>query len=213
MEPILVFDFETSGMPLWKEPSEDPGQPHIVQLGAVVFDAATRKPLQVLSLTVKPDGWDIDEAAIKAHGITVEHATRVGVPEGLVFHAFMGMWSRCTLRVAFNDTFDNRIARIACMRFLDEETADRFKDAPSACVMKMATPLCKLPPTPAMLAKGRKHYKSPSLIEAYRHFFGKPFAGAHNALQDARAAAQIYWKIKDLTPAGDGDDELPDEAA
>ena len=38
---ILCFDTETSGLPLFKEPSDQPGQPFVVTLGMVLLDPAT----------------------------------------------------------------------------------------------------------------------------------------------------------------------------
>lgn len=34
----IVYDTETTGLPLFSQPSEDPRQPHIVQLAAIVVD-------------------------------------------------------------------------------------------------------------------------------------------------------------------------------
>lgn len=34
----IFFDTETQGLPLWNDPSEDPRQPHIVQLAAALDD-------------------------------------------------------------------------------------------------------------------------------------------------------------------------------
>lgn len=39
---IHVMDCETTGLPLFKEPSEDPRQPHIVELAAMLIDGAHR---------------------------------------------------------------------------------------------------------------------------------------------------------------------------
>lgn len=39
MKPILFYDTETNGLPLWREPSNHPGQPHITQLAAELCDA------------------------------------------------------------------------------------------------------------------------------------------------------------------------------
>lgn len=39
MNPALFFDTETTGLPLFEQPSEDPRQPHIVQLAACLVDS------------------------------------------------------------------------------------------------------------------------------------------------------------------------------
>lgn len=45
MNAALFYDNETNGLPLFKEPSNHPGQPHIVQLAAVLVDLDTGKEL------------------------------------------------------------------------------------------------------------------------------------------------------------------------
>lgn len=54
MNPALFFDTETTGLPLFKEPSEDPRQPHIVQLGACLVDLDTWKTLATPILKIPP---------------------------------------------------------------------------------------------------------------------------------------------------------------
>mgnify|MGYP000116575521 FL=1 len=50
MNRVVFFDTETSGLPLFKLPSEHPDQPHIVQLGACLVDIDTRKVLSTAEL-------------------------------------------------------------------------------------------------------------------------------------------------------------------
>lgn len=33
----LVFDTETTGLPIWKEPSDHPDQPHVVDIAWTLF--------------------------------------------------------------------------------------------------------------------------------------------------------------------------------
>lgn len=40
---VLFYDTETSGMPLFDQPSSDPRQPHIVQLAAALVMRATAR--------------------------------------------------------------------------------------------------------------------------------------------------------------------------
>lgn len=68
------FDTETTGLPLFKEPSEHPGQPHIVQLGACLVDLDSREVLSTLDVMIKPDGWLIPDKVDAIHGITTEKA-------------------------------------------------------------------------------------------------------------------------------------------
>lgn len=45
MSLLCFWDTETQFLPLWKEPSEHPDQPHIVELAAVLVDTQTRAPM------------------------------------------------------------------------------------------------------------------------------------------------------------------------
>ncbi len=195
---ILVYDSETTGLPLWDKPSDDPGQPHIVQLAAVLVDPLTRQHVAAIDLIVKPEGWTIPAEVAAIHGITTERASRVGVPEVDVLGIFNALHRVANLRVAHNESFDMRILRIAYKRFHGPEPADAWKVAPAACTAKLATPHCKLPPTDRMKAVGRNHFKTANLSEAYQHFTGEEFVGAHSAMTDVLGCMAVYWAIMDL---------------
>lgn len=87
----IFFDTETTGIPNWKEPSEHPDQPHIVQLAAELVDLDTQEVLDSMDVIVKPDGWIISEEMTAIHGITNEHALEVGIPEELALDMLLAM--------------------------------------------------------------------------------------------------------------------------
>lgn len=207
MNPAVVFDFETSGLPLFEQPSEHPDQPHIVQLGAMLVDLDTRRELAVVDLIVRPDGWTIPEEVAKVHGITQEMAMDVGVREEVVVDALLALWQSeggaQRLRIAHNESFDARIMRIAIKRLIEPRSpalaqplSDVWKAGKAECTARLATPICKLPPTDRMRAAKRFHHKTPNLSEAYLHFTGQALEGAHNAMVDVRACAAVYFAIK-----------------
>lgn len=198
MPEKLFFDTETTGLPRYNEPSDDPGQPHIVQLAACLVDTDTRKVVASLDLIVKPDGWEIPEAATAIHGITHEHAMRFGVPEALAVDAFMGMWAHRT-RVGHNESFDARILRIALKRYVDPRTpgaeqamSDIWKAGAAECTQRMATPLL----TAHLHSKGQKG-KTSSLAEAHELVVGHPLQGAHSAMGDTLGCMAVYFGIQD----------------
>lgn len=193
MKLALVYDFETSGLPLFKEPSEHPDQPHIVQVGAELIDLDTRRVHGTLDVIVKPDGWVIPDDVAAIHGTTTEVALQVGIPEHLALRILLAMWRRAEVRIGHNEQFDARIARIACMRFLDAEVADEWKAGNAECTQLLATPILKLPPTDKMKAARRFHHKSASLGEAFEFFTGKKLEGAHSAIVDVRACQTVYF--------------------
>ena len=67
---VMIFDTETSGLPLFDKPSDHPGQPHLVQYSAVLFSDVTRMEMAYDTMIVRPDGWIIPEQAIAKHHIT-----------------------------------------------------------------------------------------------------------------------------------------------
>lgn len=207
MSKALFFDTETTGLPLFSEPSEHPAQPHIVQLAACLVDLDTRTTLASLDVIIRPDGWDIPQEVSAIHGITTEMAMDLGVPEGQAVDMFLALWGN-RHRIAHNESFDARILRIAIKRHLDSRNedllvplSDEWKNGQAECTARLSTPICRLPPTAKMLAAKRNNHKTPKLTEAYLHFFGKEFENAHSALADVRACMDVYFAIKDGKPA------------
>lgn len=188
---IIVFDTETTGLPDYKQPSEMPHQPHIVELAALLYDDTTGEQVEQLHAIVRPDGWIIPDDVAAIHGITTERAMDEGRPEAEVLAEFLALHARAGLRVAHNEDFDQRIMRIAIKRVgagaTQEERdaiADAFKAAPKYCTMKTD-------------AKARG-VKWPKLVEAYKHHTGRELENAHSALFDARACAELYFVMNPI---------------
>jgi DNA polymerase III subunit epsilon len=200
----LFYDTETTGLPLFNEPSEDPRQPHIVQLGAILVDLDTRRQLASLDLIIAPSSYEptpyvIPEDVAAIHGITTDQAEAVGVPAHAAFAAFFSLYRRADVRIGHNESFDARMVRIACCRHGDLAGIphpDTWKAGRAECTQALATPILKLPPTERMLAAGRSHYKSANLREAYLHFVGQELIDAHSAIADAQACMHVYFAIK-----------------
>lgn len=196
----LFYDTETTGLPLFKESSDDPRQPHIVQLGVKVVDMITRKTLQAVDIIVRPNGWDIPKEASDVHGITTEMAYDLGIPEEAVTEIMLELWrpEAPRLRIGHNEPFDARIMRIALKRFFGEQMADDWKAGQAECTMRMATPIMQLPPTDKMRRAGfGGKPKQANLAEAYEFFTGRKLNGAHNAMIDVDGCMDVFWAIQD----------------
>jgi DNA polymerase-3 subunit epsilon len=179
----VVYDTETTGLPLFSEPSEDPRQPHIVQLAAALVDLDAKKTVSSINVIVRPASWLIPQDVVLIHGITYEHAMDVGVEEDEALDIFMSL-HKGRLRIAHNESFDARIIRIALMRYWPKEDADKWKGGDSECTMRLAQKVMG--------------GKTPKLIEAYKHFTGKDLTGAHNAMTDMLACRDVYYSLKGL---------------
>lgn len=191
---VLVFDSETNGLPLYKEPSEHPDQPHIVEIAALLYDADGQL-INSFEAIVKPDGWIIAPEVSAIHGITHEIAMDTGIPEKDALEGFLAIHALANMRVAHNCSFDDRIIRIAMKRYMGDEAADLFRAGQSYCTALKSKPILNLPATEAMKKTNFK-VKTPNLAEAYRHFTGEDLAGAHRALTDANACARIYFAMQ-----------------
>ncbi len=200
----LIYDTETTGLPDWNKPSEDPCQPRITQLCAELIDDDTGEVLAGLHTIIKPDGWTIPPDLEKLTGITNDKAYSCGVPMALVLPMFIEMWERAEHRVAHNESFDMRMVRIELMRhegFKDLHDgggmtfADAWKAARAFCTQKESQKILNLPPTEKMMATGRKGPKAPNLGEAYQFFTGKPLENAHNAAVDVAACKAVYFAL------------------
>jgi len=197
MNDAIFYDTETTGLPLFNEPSEHPAQPHIVQLAACLVDLDTRHTIASMDVIIQPDGWTISEEVAAIHGITTEHARAVGVPAKLALQMFLEL-ATGRKRIAHNEQFDARLVRIALLRHFNAEMADEWKAGDSECTQRLATPILKLPPTAKMKAVGRNHFKSANLGECVQHFTGKPLENAHSAMADVKGCMDVYFAIQDL---------------
>ena len=192
----LFLDTETTGLPIWSEPSESPGQPHMVQLAAKLVNLDTREVVKSMDVIVKPDGWVIPDDVIAVHGITNERAAADGIPEREAVLQFLAMVAELAPdeeAIGHNESFDKRIVRMAAKRYLDPGTpetqvlpSERWKAVKSFCTCWKARPHTKLPKN-----------KLPKLTEAYQHFTGKPMEGAHSAGGDVDGCIAVFFAIRD----------------
>ena len=196
----LFYDTETTGLPLWEQPSSDENQPHIVQLAAALVDLETRVTIASMNVIVRPSGYTIPEEVAAIHGITSARALKFGVSESIAVEMLMELWDRCEVRIGHNEKFDARIIRIALIRHLATigRDPDQWKDGDAKCTLIMSKPILKLPATAAMRAAGRYHYKSPNLREAFQHFAGVELQGAHDAMNDVLACQRVYFSIQGM---------------
>jgi len=190
----LPLDTETTGIPLWREPSDDPRQPHLVDICALLYgeDGALIDSFEAM---IRPDGWTIPSDVIAIHGITQEMAMDLGISERDALDGFMALHDRAGLRIAHSASFDDRILRIAIARYRGKDAADAFKAVPSYCTATMCRSILNLPPTEAQAKKTSFKTRVPTVAEALLHFTGEELVGGHRARPDAEACARVYWAM------------------
>lgn len=192
---MFFYDTETTGLPLFDQPSDDPQQPHIVQAAGALVNRDTGKIIASIDLIARPDGWTIPHDVAEIHGITTSDAEAVGVPESLIVSLMYDLWRRADVRVGHNESFDARIMRIGLKRFIGEDASETWKGANAECTARLSTKLLNLPPTDKMLAAGRRHPKTPKLEEAYEFFTGRKLEDAHSAMADVLGCMEVWFAI------------------
>jgi DNA polymerase III subunit epsilon len=194
MAAIVFFDTETTGLPQWKAGAGHPKQPHIMQLGAILQDADTRKNLMELNLLLKlPEEVEPEPKAVEVHKITKEMCETYGVYPQTALKLFDVMLKKAQVVVAHNLNFDALMYEAAVLRdqFLSMAS---FRDCRHSCTMLNSTPICKIP------GNYNNSYKWPTLKEAHSFFFPQvPWneEGAHDAMYDVRECQAIYWALQD----------------
>ena len=186
---ILIWDTETTGIPNWALPADDPSQPRLVEIAAVLCDDEGNEIERFESL-VKPDGWVIPDHVAAIHGITTEYAAKEGKPIIEVLDGFDALLAKASLSATYGLRFDDKIVRGARRRL---GRPDGFGTIPVFCVMRGVTPICKLP---KKKKGGSGEFKTPKLSEAVSSILGREHAGAHRAMVDVQATKEIYFKLK-----------------
>jgi DNA polymerase-3 subunit epsilon len=191
---LLFFDTETTGFYDFQATADDPKQPHLVQLAAMLTED-DGKEINSISCIVAPNEFEIPTGASDVHGITTERAREVGVNIRPVLSIFGYMASVSDRLVAHNVDFDAAILKTEFMRQNSKFSMDLC--APFFCTMKASTNICKISfdKPRASLYAGMQQYKWPKLQEAYKFFFNEEFEGAHDALADVRACKRIYFHL------------------
>lgn len=204
---ILVWDTETTGIPLYNEngvkvPSDDPRQPHPVQVAAKLIDVGDnyekREVIAEMSRIVKPDGYEISDFIGKLTGITQERAMKEGMPEKAVMEEYVGLCALADVCVAHNDSFDRKIIRISLIRLFGRDVANEWYCKAGRgffCTMKASTDICKIPPTKKMSSAGYNKFKSPKLEEAYEFFFKKKPDVCHDAMADVNSTIEVFFAL------------------
>lgn len=186
----LVFDVETTGLPVWSAPSDDPSQPRVTQICAELLDDETLKTHSYIDCLIYPDGWTVPPEIEAMTGISTARCQAGGASMHNVLPTFIDLWQRCDVRVAHNESFDMRMIRIELKRhsmfrdlvISDVPFADHWKAGNAYCTLKEARKIIG--------------GKMPKLGEAYLALTGKAMQEAHNAKADVAACKAVYLALK-----------------
>lgn len=179
----LVFDTETTGLVKFDRPLSDPSQPRLVQIGAVLYDAK-REEAAAMCFLVRPDGWVSEDGARKVHSIAPRRAELYGIRLKAALSVFIDLVRSAAEIVAYNEEFDSRVIDIELMRIKALPPEWRRAGLRRSCAMAEA----------AQVANSGISMKLPA---AHLALTGEEYVPTHNGLDDARAAARVWWAVCD----------------
>lgn len=185
LSTVLYFDTETTGT------AKDS---RVVQL-AWQFAGATHNYI------IKPDGYEIPEAASDIHRITTDVALEKGVPIRQALEEFIVDAQKARYMCAHNLNFDKaRLIYEIGLLYSEEEVAEYtalFNKERCLDTMMSTVSYVKAP-----FANGRSGYKWPKLRELREKLIedGKIFSdfNAHDANEDVRCLAECHAHLVEM---------------
>jgi DNA polymerase III epsilon subunit-like protein len=200
---VLFIDLETTGLvkktisnivqekkyPNYKE-NENYDSSRIVQFGYIYmkeFDYDYEiKPVNIKSIIIKPEGFEIPEETIKIHGITNKIANEKGIQIKKALKKIKKIVADTEYIIGYNIFFDINIFMNELYRKDFNKTIKKLKE-----LKKEEKILCI-----GELSKQYKGYKKymPSQQNIYKELFEKLIENIHNAQYDICATIEImFW--------------------
>lgn len=188
---ILVFDTETSGLPIEKNPPiyHINKWPHLLQLSYIVFNISTNEIEKTFDeyVFIGPD-VKIDPQSTKIHGITNRKCIQKGKDLKTMLNTFKENMLECDQIVAHNISFDMRILMVEGIR---NNVFMKFKDN-KFCTMKNSVNLCCIE---RISSNGEKYFKYPTMSELYFKLFNKNPKNTHDSFVDILCCLQCYMQM------------------
>lgn len=193
---VLVFDVETTGLPIGKNPSisELNNWPYIVQLSYIIYNVKNNQiDLSYNEILKLPEYIEISEESIKLHKINKEINQELGVDRRMALLTFNATLKHADIVVGHNISFDKRMIMVECAR---NRVYHRFNDKgvkkDEYCTMKNSVDTCKIE---KISLKGEKYFKYPTLSELYHHLFQDNPKNTHNSFVDVLLCLRCYIKL------------------
>ena len=198
---IIVFDTETSGLPMGDKKTT------IVQFSYIMYDCETNEIIkEVDHLITQPVGFIIPNDSIRIHNITNEMCAERGVDLMNILNEFLQDTRECYRIIGHNVQFDIRMI-LMCLK---ENQANTIRECETKnvnrkikyvetmiipklyCTMLHGTDICKLPKFRKLSGDCMNSYKFPKLSELHIKLFGECPDGLHNALVDVTVCLRCY---------------------
>lgn len=181
----LIIDTETSGLPNYKLPADDPAQPRLAAATFVTCGPDLTAPGVACTMLIKPDGWVLEDEAAIVNGLTMDRLQAEGLPVLMALTTYTNLIDEGYAVGAFGAQFDCKVLRGELRR---AGIDDRFEKTKNFCAMRKSMGIVK-----KLNGKGGW----PSLKDACAHF-GINNEGPHTSAGDAMACLQVMQKLKEL---------------
>ena len=179
---FLFLDTETTGLPDFRKPADDPGQPRIASIAMLLCEPVDCRIVAVHHQLVRPAGWTVSAEAEAVHGLSTAMLQRYGADLrfALGWFTLNTEATRPTI-VGHSIAFDLKMLRGELRR---AGMPDLYDAAPTYCTMHKSRPLL------------RDLKKTPKLTEALRILCGHTLADAHDVLADTMGARQLFIELR-----------------
>ena len=193
---VLIFDTETTGLPLEKNPSLYKSElwPHIVQLSYILYDTSFKKIVISHDWIINiPDDIEISEGSFKLHGISKEKSKTEGVDILMALECFDICLQSADEIVGHNIQFDKKMMIVENIR---NQRVSGFKQKHKLkeyCTMHNSKVLCNIK---RKSRSGEEYIKFPTQSELHKKLFNEIPKGVHNSWNDILICLRCYYKLK-----------------
>lgn len=185
---ILIFDLETTGVPIQKgfdiyyHPklfNEYYNNARIIEIGYIICDNEGNNIYEFSSL-IKPEDFSINNSHI--HGITTISALENGEYIHNILNKLLIDIENIKLIVSHNILFDINVLLSECYRDNNQLLINNILNKKFDCTM----------------IRGKKYmnyYKSPRLLELYKYLFKEDIIQDHRALNDVVICKKCFFEL------------------
>jgi len=193
---VLVFDTETTGLPIGRNPSIVDVQkwPHILQLSYILFDTVNKQIVTMRDDLIKiPAEVEITPGSEAVHHISRVMCEANGISINDALNYFNKALTQADVIVGHNISFDKRLIMVECIRSkqFQKFTVNGIRKE-EYCTMKKGADLCQMLVTNS---SGETYFKYPKLTDLHQKLFTNKPEGIHNALIDVLICCRCYMKM------------------
>ncbi len=173
---LICFDTETTGLDVQKE--------HIIQLSLVKFDTDTWQTIDQRDWYILPEGeFTIPAEAEAVHHISKEFLLKHGVSLRSVYDDLIAFTNGCDFLSYNGNGYDAPILHYNLKRLGLDFAFDGRTWYDALLLERIHT-------AGQVDENGEKLHNN--LTAAYTRYYGHPFEGAHNSLDDVRATIEVF---------------------